>query len=295
MLEVLAIARIHLAARRGPEYRFIMEQMNPGLWWGRYRVSQRRTGYWQIGPLHLWIQHLPHQLRMSWEHSDDWLDPTIRVIPELENEDPPEGIFESRFVFRESSEELLFTPALANRPVVTKLNVPLQVLPGEDVMLYISTPLWVRIDLANPAKQLRDVPSFRMSDTWFGPVAQPGGILAYASRTRAALKLEDVLLRPHCATTAVHLINLADTQLLLERLSLPMPRLSLFFSPRTGFWSDMVTLERKEDNEMATLKLDRQPPPQAAPTQFVAAPRTGAGEPNMVFRAFSALFREKGD
>ncbi|MCM2282289.1 MAG: hypothetical protein NDI61_10640 [Bdellovibrionaceae bacterium] len=264
-------------------------------WWGRHRITQRRTSYWQIGPLHLWIQNLPHQWRLSWEHSDDWLDPNVRLLPELENEDPPDGILEDRFTFRESADQLTFSPALADRTVVTRLETPLHVLPGEDVMLYVSTPLWVRVEMTEPHRFLREVPSYRLSDTWCGPVGAPGGELGYSSRTPAVLQLQDVLFRPHCAITAVHLKNLGATSLHLERLNLPFPRLSLFYSPRSGFWTEMVVLERKEDAELASLRLEHQPPPESSPTQFVAEPRLAGENENMVFRAFSALFREKGE
>lgn len=261
--------------------------------WGRHRIAERRTGYWQVGPLHLWIQNLPHQWRLAWEHSDDWLDATVRAIPELENEDPPDGLNEERFTFGESSEGLSFSPRLADRTVVTRLETPLRILPGEELTLYISTPLWIRVEMTAPHKTLREVPTYRLSDTWFGPIGSPGGELAYASRTPAVVQLEDIPFRPHCAITTILLKNLGSTLLPLDRLNLPLPRLSLFFSPRSGFWTDVVALERKEDAEFASLQLKRQPPADAAATQLVAQPRDSAGETNMVFRAFSAFFRER--
>ncbi len=265
-------------------------------WWGRYRIGLKRTAYWQVGPLHLWIQHLSHQWRLSWAYTDDWLDPTIRVMLDMEKELPPDGIYENLFAFRESSDELQFSPLLANRPVVTKLETALNILSGEEIRLYISTPLWIKVDMTNPAKPVREIATFRPSDTWFGPVATPGGELCYSSRTPAVLKLDDIPFRPHCAITAVNLRNLSTSPLKLERLNLPMPRLSLFHSQHSGWWTDMITLEWKEDNQgLTSINLERQPPGEAAPTQFVAAPRLGTAEPNMVFRAFSAIFRERGD
>ncbi len=264
-------------------------------WWGRHHIAERRTSYWQIGPLHLWAQRRPHQWRLSWEHNDDQLEPTVRQIHDLENEDPPDGINEERFTFRESGEALSFVPCLADRTIVTRLETPLRVLPGEDVTLYVSTPLWVRIETLEPAKLLSEVPSYRLSDTWVGPVGRPGGELAYASRTPAALQLQDIPFRPHRAITAVHLKNLGATSLPLESLNLPMPRLSLFFSPRSGFWTEMIALERKEDAELAAVRLKRRPPPEASPPQFVGQSRIQDGDSNMVFRAFSAFFREKDD
>jgi len=46
---------------------------------------------------------------------------------------------------------------------------PLGVPPGEQASVYVSSPLWVRIETGKPAKLLCELPTFRPSDTWFGP------------------------------------------------------------------------------------------------------------------------------
>jgi hypothetical protein len=264
-------------------------------WWTRHQIPMGRTSFWQIGPLHLWVQRLPHQWHFAWEHDDDWLDPTIRVIPLLENERPPDHTQQIRFTFKDASNELSLAPALADRPLVTALETPIQVLPGEEIVLYVSSPLWLRAEMTDPPKHLTDIPTFRMSDTWFGQVTSLGGELAYASQTLAVFQLQDVPFRPHCAITAVRVRNSGESPLPIDRLNLPMPRLSLFYSPRSGFWTDTITLERREDQEFAGLRLDHAAPPEAAPTQFVAAPRIG-DDTSHVVRAFSSIFRNhRGD
>jgi hypothetical protein len=85
--------------------------------------------------------------------------------------------------------------------------------------------------------------------------------------------------------------NLGTDSLTVDRLNLPMPRLSLFYSRRSGFWTDALVFERRVGVEHASIHSERQPPPDAAPHQFIAPPRSGAVDENMVVRAFSGLFR----
>lgn len=158
--------------------------------------------------------------------------------------------------------------------------------------LYTVLPLWLRVEMAEPTKTLHEIPIYRLSDTWFGPMSNSGE-LCYAGSASTFLDLREVPVRLHCAISTIQIRNMGFDSLRLDRLKLPLNRLSLFYSPRTGFWTDRVSFERGEDNEMATMKLSRQPPPDASPTQFVTGPRVGGSEPNLVVRAFSTFFRDR--
>jgi hypothetical protein len=262
-------------------------------WWGRHSIEAGRTDMWQIGPLNLWIEHLPFQWRLSWKHGDDWLDPRVRALQEATPESIPSDVESLICAYGSGArEELVFAPTLPNRALVARLSPSLHVLPGEDVNLYVVSPLWLRIEMAQPSKLLHEIPVFRLSDTWFGPMTGAGE-LAYASSSSAFLDLRQVPLRLHCVITAMNIRNLGSDALKLDRVSVPLPRLSLFYSPRTGFWTDTVSLERKDDRELATLRLDRQPPPDASPTQFITGPRLSSAESSNVIRAFSHLFKDR--
>jgi hypothetical protein len=262
-------------------------------WWGRHTIEPNRCDLWQIGPLQLWIQHLKHEWRIAWRHGGDWLDATVRVVPGARNEPPPADATQVHCVFGSAArEDLLFAPSLPDRPVITRPVTPLSVLPNESVQLYVLTPLWLRVEMAHPSKLLQELPTYRLSDTWFGPMSSIGEV-CYASSSPAYLDLNDVPLRHHCAISSISIRNSGRDALNLDRIKIPIPRLSLFYSPRSGFWTDAFAFERKDDSEMAEIRLERQPPPEASPSQFVAGPRLAATEAGAVIRAFSALFRDR--
>ncbi len=263
-------------------------------WWGRHNVELGKNEFWQIGPFHLWIQHLPNQWRLHWTQTGGWLDATVRTGRGIQ-EAIPSRAQQRTCMFGEGRDELTFSPALADRPVIAQLATPIRVLPGETVHLYTISPLWLKADATLPAKTLIDVPLYRMSDTWFGPMSVMGE-LCYASPSPTFLQLREVPLRLHCVITAIQVKNSGTASLPIEKINIPMQRLSLFYSARTGFWTDTISLETQgEEAEMASIRIHQQPPPDAAPSQFVAGPRvTNSQQGAAVVRAFSALFRDRG-
>lgn len=269
-------------------------------WWGRHTVRASTTSFWQIGPLRLWVENAGHVWQISSLQNRDWLEPNIRVTPELSLSDsaaqPPSEARTISCVFGEATaSEISITPLLGDRSFVTRLRAPLQIMANETVELYIVTPLWLRIKLVHDGRAMREMQElalFRPSDTWFGPVSHEGE-LCYSSQAPAYFSLSNVPLRLHCAITAVSIRNSDSDALNVDRFTIPLPRLSIFYSPTTGFWTDRISLERNDDREMAAVQLDHRPPTDAQATQFVGAPRISP-ESNNAIRAFSTFFKDRG-
>ena len=238
-------------------------------------------------------------MNIRWTHGRDVLDGHVRSVPGSIDaqgdaiEASPDTQTLTCAYGLSNQGEIILSPALPDRAVVVRLSEAMSVLPGEEVTFYMIAPLWLRLELSEGSKFLAEIPTFRLSDTWFGPMSTLGS-LCYANSSSLYLDLRQVPLRPHGVITAITIRNLGVDSLKLERLNIPFPRLSLFYSQRSGFWTDKLTLERRDDNEMANLKLDRQPPSEASPTQFVSGPRQASSEVSSVVRAFSAIFRERG-
>jgi hypothetical protein len=196
-----------------------------------------------------------------------------------------------RYVIAGKSEEIVLSPALADRPVVTSSEKLLSVPPGEEAVVYVSSPLWVRIEAGKPGKLLCEVPVFRPSDTWFGPDTTEGE-LCYASRTFHRVRLEDVPVRPHRATTAVKIKNRAGSMLALERMQVPVAHLALFRAGDGHLWTQDVMFDRAGDDDFVALRLGGRSKPGAAAGEIkqIAGPRIPPSG-NIVMRAFTSLFK----
>lgn len=265
-------------------------------WWTTYTLGLGHGGQWQIGPSTLWIFHTDHEWRLIHQQAaDSLMDGSMVRAPVPESEWPPvvdpdiptDQIV--RFSAQDDEATVTLKPALANRPVVARPENAIYIPPGAEVTLYISTPLWIQMRLG--ASATHEVPSFRPSDTWFGPSTREGE-LCYAARTTGRFRLADLPMRPHRAVTPLVVQNAASDQLLVERAQIPMQHLALYETDNHVLWTQAVTLHREEDVEGARVRIKPGAPPDAANATCAAEPREPLKK-NLVmstFKAIGALF-----
>ena len=264
-----------------------MASMTKTSWWGDFELAEGVTGYWRVGPLELWASHLEHEWRIYHRQEDDAGDSTLSVAIPAERA-PDERAERLRFGFGKTGTKLALLPILADRSVVVKPDVPLYIPSGEEATLYVSTPVWLRLSLAS--RKLLELPSYRPSDTWFGP-STLSGEFCYASRTAGRLSLSELAFRPHRAVTPLCVRNRAHDPLLLERVKLPVQYLAVYRGRDDFLWTQKVTLEREEDGDLAGLDISKTVPKSVGPTLRLSEPRQHPDK-NLVVRAFSKLFKE---
>ena len=145
------------------------EKNSPGKWWGQFEVPINSAAHWQIESLKFAIHHLEKEWQISYQREN--LEEDLHNVVHFSNSLIDEDAYKSatRHVFRKSSSMLELKPQLADRTMVTRPSTPIVLAPGEEVTLYISTPLWVQFELVG--KQGSVIEEFainRPSDTWFG-------------------------------------------------------------------------------------------------------------------------------
>jgi hypothetical protein len=259
-------------------------------WWGTFEIPDGDTGRWRIGPLSLWAQRLSPEWRFAHEIGDDALDSSLAVQIPADPIDLTTSLEVHRYGFRSCPATVRLTPVAADRPLVVNPEQPVHLPAGEELIIYVSSPLWVRIEVGEPAVELCEVPTFRPTDTWFGPTTLTGE-LCYASRTSARLHLEDLPVRPHRAVSAVTIRNRARKSLPLERLKLPLPYLSLFTADG-HLWTETVTFDHEAGRELASMRLGNKPPRHVDHAQKVCGPRSRP-EKSVLTRAFDNMLRRE--
>ena len=275
----------------------------PSPWWGSVSLEMDTGGEWHVGPSTLWVYRSSHDWRVIVRPSIDpkTADPMAqrsgRRVPideetmtaVLESED--DELVTQRFSVQNTDEAIALRPALADRPVVVRPEHPLSVLPNEAVTLYLSTPLWVRIELVESERRLTEVPSHRMSDTWFG-ASTLEGTLCYATRTAGRLRLDRLPLRLHRALTPLTVQNQTDESLALERIQLPVPHLSVYGTPDDVLWTDPVRMTHRSADEGAAIDIQEGPPDDRTEAELLQTPREERkhGLFTSTFSAVGALF-----
>lgn len=260
-----------------------MQHANGRTWWGSFHLEHNAALRWRIGPLSLWLRRLPRewQLAQRRDHGPINEQELEAGVPESEWARVAELPFE-RFVFRQTRASIVLTPALADRPLVTRPMMPFHLSSGEEVTVYVSSPLWVRI--TTEGVLLKELATQRPSDTWFGPSTRVGE-LCYASATHCRLNLDELPWRSHRAVTPLLIRNRDRQSLLVERLNLPVGYLSLFADEQGALWTQTVTIKREQGNDV--LDVSAAPPAQSA--QLLCKPRSEP-EKGGVIRALTSLF-----
>jgi len=266
------------------------------VWWGDFSFDDNDAARWRVGPSTLWIYRSAQAWHVITLESDDALadsaesnDPAPIEQTELSMDDLPRDAVVSRYSFQSADSVCRLHPVLADRAVVVRPDIPLYVLPDERVTLYVSTPLWIRVEVGASSRLLQEVPSFRPSDTWFGPSTREGE-LCYAGKTAGRLRLQDLPRRLHRAITPIHVRNFGADALHIDRVQVPVQYLSLFEGKDHFLWTQAVTLDRETAGDVATVRFEESDiPKEAGPTTQLGGPRLHV-RTNMIVRTFSSLF-----
>lgn len=251
--------------------------------WGEHDLAEGETRYWRIGPLELWISNLPNEWRAYHRQLGEGEEPGDPAAP-------PEDAQRARFGFRRSGSRVRLTPLLADRSVVLRPEEALVLPSGEEATLFVSTPVWLRLGL-EPVGELLELPSQRLSDTWFGPSTMVGE-LCYASRSPTYLELSALERQPHQVITPLQLSNGAADPLSFEKVKLPVQYLSVYRAKDGALWSEAVALRREEAGELAAFDIRTNPGSQASGARKIGPARLSGGR-NLVVRAFAKLFRSE--
>ena len=75
--------------------------------------------------------------------------------------------------------------------------------------------------------------------------------------------------------------------MLLERINLPLPLLSAYYTPHGNIWTNAIALERHDDGEMAELNIEPGPPASKQGATLLCKARTESG--SRLLRILSSL------
>jgi hypothetical protein len=262
-------------------------------WWGRYAFELGARRHWRIGSLSLWITRLEHEWQVAHCWSDDPFDGSLEIA--RDDVEPPAELMPRRYLFTGNPSHLILTPRVADRPVVTRPELPLIIPGGESATIYMASPLWVEfaVELAGqsgkpdkPPPSFAELPVWRASRTWFGDNTLEG-TLCYAARTRARVEPGDV--RGPRITTAVRVSNEHGEPLQVERLALPLPQMSVFRDAQGQLWTEAASVPYAGVGT-GPARIESAAPREAGPVSLVSRPRQDR-QTNLLARAISAALR----
>jgi len=259
------------------------------IWWGLFELEELDQVYhWHVGPLSLWARRRWGEWWLAHQSTDDLTTSDFEPMHEVAEDDVPPTAKVSEYAVSGNLPDLRFEARLADRPVVTRPYKQFAIPAGEEVVLFVASPLWAVIHSDEPRRELCDIPFYRPSDTWFGPT-NADGELCYAAKTHCHVRIAEGQVRSHRATTAVTIRNRASDLLVLERLKLPVDTLAAYLGADRRVWTQDITMTRTERGEYAQMVVNEEAPRHALEPVRLIEPRRPHIK-NAVMRAFSTLF-----
>jgi len=264
-----------------------MSGIGPGeVWSAEWALRRGEAGRLRLGPLELQLERRDSEWRVAQVIDPDPLRGDVSVaFPEaglsLDDERTT-----GRFVAGEGSDRFRFVPRLADSSVVIRPARAFSLLPGVRVSVYVSTMVWVALELVPSGLILAEFPAGRVAQTWFGANTREGE-LCYLSRTSARLSLEGLAVRPARAVTRLWLRNTSRDAVSLERVLLPAPQLQLYLAPDGGLWTQSIEVELGDGG--GDLRFVAGPPDGVDQARPLGRPRRPQDRKQLLVRALGAL------
>lgn len=220
------------------------------LWWGTFSIEEEQSRFFKIGNIVICVDRF-HQ---------KWHITTYR-----------EGQQPFKSFAAQTSNVIHLKPALADRPLLSQLDRPVYIPVGKTMLVYISSPIWIRIDAGEPPIGLDQFPTESLADTWFGKNTLEGE-LCYANPIQGSPRLEDLPYESTQVITPVSIENRSKETLLLQELKIPLPYLAIYSDPYNRLWTDQLNIYQEGPQSIETLVV-HSPPMPLKDIQFITPPR----------------------
>jgi hypothetical protein len=219
-------------------------------WWGDFVVEEEHSRFFKVGNIVICLDR----------YSRQWHITTYR-----EGEKPFKNFA------AQAANHIALRPTMPERALLSPLERPFYISPGEVVLLYISAPIWICLQAGTPPILLDEIPTETLLDTWFGKNTQEGE-LCYATATYCSTELDDL---PRDTTRIISLVSIENhskTTLLLQELKIPVPYLSIFSDPQNCLWTEQLNVQQK-DAETTETSIIKGPPAHLKDTILLTPPR----------------------
>lgn len=229
--------------------------------WGQHTLIINRIKKMKIADLTLFLQLLKKDLKISYTYFND------------NNKKEAENLDWKRWPLKAELTNIQISPALPDRPLLVKSESILNLPKGFVTKVYMRFPLSLKIATIykNKAEDLIEIPTVKLSNTWFGTFKEGEKCFSISSGIRT--EIEPDTTRPFMAICPITLKNRADEPLEIDRICIRSDYLSLF-KAGSQLWTDEVTITYKGKNEISQTHFSGKQPPKTGKCIKITQPRT---------------------
>jgi hypothetical protein len=223
--------------------------MKPQSFWKKYPVKDNQTLGFKAGYAEVLIKHVSN----GWLVKTGSLADPVNEMAAGEVDDLADDLNVLHF-YSGSSGNLIVVPALPDKAVVFRNNKNIKISAGESTRLFFTIPLTLQFyfDEVKDENRLIEVPTKRLSDTWFGEM--DNGEPAYSIGSTYYNSFAEVDAKVWEAVASVEIINNTFGVLDLQRLILRVEEFNLYRKD-DQILTNHVTIEFKGQEQVESVNL----------------------------------------
>lgn len=222
-------------------------------WWGSFTLEESQSKFWRVGEAIIYIDRFTHEWHIGSSMTNQEPDP----VADKELLKPPANMKSKTYTFTTQA-EIRLKPVLPNYSLASQLETPLYIPGGEEVLLYISSPVWVQITTSNNKVVLDEIPTHPLSLTWFGENTIDGE-LCFAGNTFCSSQLKYVPAGADRIVSPMLIKNQSKKILCLEKINVPLPYLSVYSDTHNFLWTEQLTVYN-EGEDPPLVQVSKGPP-----------------------------------
>ena len=237
--------------------------------WGERTLEAEASAGWKLGPLSLWVRRRRYEWWVYTERGGS--DELVQKF--VEGKPPKEDAAWKRWAFTGEISVVRLSPAAPDRSVVARPETPLRIPPDNEVLFFVSVPLWMRVSVGEQASEmstLTEEPTRVLSNTWFGEPTE--GELCYALKTGASRDLDGVKRGSYRFVCPLLVKNHSTEELSFQKVCLPVPYVQLYFGNKR-VWSNRISLSYLGKSQFSSVVFDSGAPEYEDGLESVGEPR----------------------
>lgn len=209
---------------------------SPPKWHAARSLETDRATCWEAGTLRAWALRTQHEWRIATSRQEE-----KTAIHTSADEPLPESPAWKRWAFSEEADKIGAEPAMPDKPLVVRPDSPLRIPPGNEVVFFVSVPVWLRFFAGSGRNRtfLTEEPSVVLSKTWFGEPTM--GELCYALKTSASRSLEGIKTGDHRCVCPLLLRNDSEAELPFQKLCIRTLFVNIY-QGASRLWSEEIRI-----------------------------------------------------
>lgn len=248
--------------------------------WGDIRFDNEETKYMHAGNLHLWIRLQNDEIWIGHQYHND---PDKNITP---LEKPPFDLEWARWAPKESPDTIKIMPAFPDLSMVINSEYPLKVASKGNISIFTRIPIWIRISIGKTDMVLTELPTVKLSRTWFGTPME--GELCYWSTTKARRSPETVEKKAHLVSCPIKIINKTEEDLNFEKFCFRVERLKIFLY-KNELWSDETRITYQGEEQHSDITMSGKLPKGMEQGELISTPRKPV-QTSLATRTFRKIF-----